>query len=77
MDAPVIVANLPAASEALLKSAKNSPNSAIKNKRHNHSVISCSSQVNNNYSSLDMESLDDMLIKVVIFFLFYLVYIYV
>lgn len=69
MDAPVIVAKLPAASEALMKSAKNSPLPTIKNNKRNNSnsvtsSISCSSQVNNNYSNLDMESLDDMLRKV-------------
>lgn len=54
MDIPVLVT---APSEGHLKSATNSPIKLLKK-------ISCSSQVNNNYSNLDMESLDDMLRKV-------------
>lgn len=44
-------------SEGHLKSATNSPIKRLQK-------ISCSSQVNNNYSNLDMESLEDMLRKV-------------
>lgn len=54
MDTPVLVA---VPSEGHLKSATNSPIKRIKK-------LSCSSQVNNNYSNLDMESLEDMLRKV-------------
>lgn len=54
MDIPALVA---VPSEGHLNSATNSP---IKRLRK----ISCSSQVNNNYSNLDMESLEDMLRKV-------------
>ncbi|KAJ6636082.1 hypothetical protein Bhyg_14669 [Pseudolycoriella hygida] len=53
MDIPVLVA---VPSEGHLKSATNSPIKRLKK-------ISCSSQVNNNYSNLDMESLEDMLRK--------------
>lgn len=54
MDIPVLVA---VPSEGHLKSATNSPIKRLKK-------ISCTSQVNNNYSNLDMESLEDMLRKV-------------
>ncbi len=54
MDIPALVA---VPSEGHLKSATNSPIKRLKK-------IPCSSQVNNNYSNLDMESLEDMLRKV-------------
>lgn len=51
-------------------SAHNSP---VSNKRHRlnvstASLTSCSSQINNNYANLDMDSLEDMLRKVCMIF---------
>lgn len=49
-------------SSSVNNSARNSP--AIGHRKRYTSTSSCSSQVNNNYSELDMESLEDMLRKV-------------
>lgn len=53
----------------VVSSSVSAHNSPVSNKRHKlnistASLASCSSQVNNNYTNLDMESLEDMLIKV-------------
>lgn len=60
MDAPVIVEVPSEGPLSITNSPKSSP--FRRNRQANNST--CSSQANNNYSGLDMESLEDMLRKV-------------
>lgn len=65
MEAPVIVDKdgVPSTLQPN-NSVKSSPIHITNRKNSYSNSSSCSSQVNNNYSGLDMESLDDMLRKV-------------
>lgn len=65
MEAPVIVDGNQPSSLQPNNSVKSSPIHITNRKNSYSNSSSCSSQVNNNYSGLDMESLDDMLRKVI------------